>query len=376
MLKRPAAVLGLFESPRALLSAIELLRARGRWSLEAYTPYPVPGAEAALGLKRSPLAAMVLIMGSLGALTAYLFQWWMNSVDYPIVVGGKPVDAWQAYVPVLFEVTVLFAAFTAGLGMLLLLNRLPDFRHPLLSSKSAAALTRDKFGLALEPAEGPFDAGAAEAALREVGAEAVEVLNQPAPPAPVKPRTLLLLAAGGALACLAAGLGTYWTLKLFPVLPPMSHMLEHPKLVPQKPSAFFKDGRGMQAGVPGTMARGRLPYPCKTEACASRLANPLPRAAEVLRKGRKAFDTSCAVCHGALANGRPLLSEAYGAKPADLQSSRFLSMEDGRIYHTLMTGKSAMPSFASSLTDDERWSLAHYLRALQRAQHAEDEDLR
>ena len=90
------------------------------------------GLDRALGLRRSPLGGMVMVMGILGALTALLFQWWVSAVDYPLVTGGKAPSSWQAFVPIMFEVTVLFATFTAGLGMLLLLNRLPFFGHPVL----------------------------------------------------------------------------------------------------------------------------------------------------------------------------------------------------------------------------------------------------
>ncbi len=133
---KASAVLGLFESAENLLAAIPALRNKGLGRLEAYTPYPVHGLDAALGLRRSPLAGMVLVMGFIGAVSAFLFQMWATGIDYPIVVGGKAPMAWQAYIPILFEVMVLFATFTAGLGMLLLMNRLPFYGHPILSSAS------------------------------------------------------------------------------------------------------------------------------------------------------------------------------------------------------------------------------------------------
>ena len=368
-------VVGLFRDPAALLEAVPKVKSKGLGRLEAYTPYPVHGIEEALGLRRSPLGGMVLVMGILGTLAAYLFQWWMNSVDYPLMVGGKDPASWQAFVPIMFEVTVLFSAFTAGLGMLLLLNRLPDFRHPFLLSKSCPLATRDKFALSVEAVGHAFDAAAAQAALREAGAVSVEVLLEPAPPKRASLNALLGLAAGGAAVCWLAGAAIYWAVKLFPVLPPMSHMLEQPRLDPQKPSAFFKDGRGMQAPAPGTVARGRMPYPYETPAQARGLANPLPRTEAVLRLGRKVFSNNCLICHGPLADGTPILTAAYGAKPANLQSKRFLDYTDGEIYHIIMKGENAMPSLATALDEDERWAAVHYLRALQRAQHAKDTDL-
>jgi mono/diheme cytochrome c family protein len=109
---------------------------------------------------------------------------------------------------------------------------------------------------------------------------------------------------------------------------------------------------------------------------ANRLVNPLPRNAEVLARGRQAYNTYCSVCHGSLATGIGTLTSAYGAKPANLQSQTVRDYADGRIYDVLMRGKNAMPSYAEDLSEDERWAVVHYVRALQRAQNAKAEDLR
>jgi len=127
MIERTFGVLGLFENPTALLAAVARLKPKALGRLEAYTPYPVHGLEEAMGLRRSPLGGMVMVMGVLGTITAFLFQWWMSSVDYPLVTGGKDPSSWQAFVPIMFEVTVLFATFTAGLGMLLCSTSCPCF---------------------------------------------------------------------------------------------------------------------------------------------------------------------------------------------------------------------------------------------------------
>ena len=139
MNSRAFSVLGLFDSAQQLMDAIPVVKARVAGRLDAYTPYPVHGIEDALGLRKSPIAGMVLVMGLIGAVAAIAFELWAGGVDYPIITAGKPFFSWEAFVPIMFEVTVLFACFTAGLGMLLLLNRLPFFRHPMLRSKIDAA---------------------------------------------------------------------------------------------------------------------------------------------------------------------------------------------------------------------------------------------
>jgi hypothetical protein len=284
------SVLGLFDSAEALMQAIPKLRERRLGHLEAYTPYPVHGLDRALGQRRSPVGGMVFVMGLLGVATGLLFQWWVSAVDYPIVTGGKSPSSWQAFVPIMFEIMVLFAAFTAGLGMLLLLSRLPFFGHPVLRSRAIQGITRDRFALAVEPGReagesARFDPEAARAALLAVGARDLETL-------PALERGPFLTAgsiqkslAGIAVACLVAGAATYGAIKLTPVLSPVSHMLVQPRLDPQMESRFFKDGRGMRPPVPGTVARGFLPPGFHTQDEAAQPPAQHPRSAGP-RQGR------------------------------------------------------------------------------------------
>jgi mono/diheme cytochrome c family protein len=370
------AVLGLFDTPDALMKAIPRVRASRLGTVEAYTPYPIHGIDEALGLRRSPLGGMVLVMGILGALTAFGFQYWISAIDYPIITGGKPAGSWEAFIPIMFEVTVLFATFTAGLGMLFLLNKLPFFGHPVLSSKAITGITRDRYALALEAEDEGFDSAAASRAMLEAGAVEVEAL--PAPDrSPFLTSDYILRTLGGVFAaCLVAGLAMYFATKWFPLLKPMANMQEQPRLNAQKPSAFFKDGHGMQQPVPGTVARGFLATPLGTQEQAAGLQNPLPRTKAVFAQGAKLFKNRCEVCHGALANGQGSLTAAYGAKPANLQAKQFLDYEDGKIFWAITNGKNAMPSQAPYLSEQERWAVVHYVRALQRAQNAKDEDLK
>jgi mono/diheme cytochrome c family protein len=357
------------------MNAIPVVKAKAAARLEAYTPYPVHGMREALGLRKSPIAGMVFVMGLIGAISALAFQLWTSGVDYPVLTAGKPFFSWEAFIPIMFEVTVLFATFTSGLGMLVLLNRLPFFRHPMLSSRSMPRITRDKFALAVEADGRPLDVDAVTALLREAGAGTVEVIEQPAAPGLVSPRFLLRIIVAIGISCFVAGYLTYWAMKLFPVSAPMVHMLEQPRLDPQRESSFFKDGFGMRMPVPGTVARGHIPYTLNEDE-AARLANPLPRTESVLKVGRQTFMTYCSVCHGILGNGVSTLTAAYGAKPANLVARTVREYTDGRIYHTIRAGKGAMPSYAGDLSEDESWAVVHYVRVLQRALNARDEDIR
>jgi mono/diheme cytochrome c family protein len=375
MSRRCFSVLGLFDSAQALVDAIPVVKRGTPALLEAYTPYPIHGIDKLLGRRKSPIAGMVMVMGVLGALAGFGFEFWASAVDYPLVTAGKPPWSWQAFVPIMFEVTVLFATFTAGLGMLFLLNRLPMFRHPMLRARSMPLITRDRFALSVEAEGQLFDVEEIGSLLRAAGASSVEVVEVPTPPGPVSPNFVLTAFAVIVISCAAAGYLTYWAIKLFPVSAPMVHMLEQPRLDPQRASSFFSDGFGMRLPVAGTVARGHLPYLITTQDEAAVLNNPLPRTAAVLRAGRQGFLTYCVPCHGVLGNGQPTLTAAYGAKPANLASEAIRGYPDGKIYHVIVAGKNAMPGYGWELTQDQRWAVVDYVRALQRSQHAMDSDI-
>jgi len=236
-------------------------------------------------------------------------------------------------------------------------------------------ITRDRFALAVEADGRPLDVAAVSDALRAAGAESIEIVENLAAPGLLSPRFLFtaLLAIG--LACMVSGYITYWGIKLFPKSIPVVHMLDQPKLDPQRESAFFKDGFGMRMPVAGTISRGHLPYTVKDEIAAEVLSNPLPRTPEVLKNGRQDYMTYCSVCHGILGDGKASLTAAYGAKPSSYHTQTMRDLPDGRIFHVITSGKSTMPSYAAELLEGERWGTVHYVRALQRAYDAKDEDI-
>ena len=179
------------------------------------------------------------------------------------------------------------------------------------------------------------------------------------------------------MACAVAGAGMYQAIKWFPLLPPMNHLATQNRLVAYQATKVFDDGRAMRMPVAGTVARGYIPLDVKTpEEAGKVLANPLPVTMEVLERGRRQYQNHCQVCHGALGEGKPSLSAAYTAKPANLQSSTIMGYPDGRIYYAISHGYNSMPAYAGDLSPDDRWAVVHYVRALQRSQHAREEDLK
>jgi mono/diheme cytochrome c family protein len=376
MTSAPFAVLGLYSKAEKIIEAASKIRQRKLGHLEAYTPYPVHGLDHALGIGPSKLGKLVMVMGLLGTGLALLFEGWTSAIDYPVITGGKPLFSWQAFVPVMFEVTVLFATFTAGLAMLFVFNKLPFFGHPVLHSKAIKDITRDKLALSIEQSGAALDIEAARKALMESGAESVEIVEIPAWP---RLTLVSLLRSIGVIvaACVVAGLGIYGAQKMLPVVLPMVHMHDQPKLNAFRSSTFFADGRGMQPAVAGTIARGHLPPAfSKPEEAGQILANPIALTKQVAERGRKVFNDHCAVCHGTVGDGVALLSRAYGAKPGNFMTAEMQKQPDGYIYGVLMLGKNAMPSYAADLDESDRWAVVHYIRILQRSQNAKDEDLK
>lgn len=369
-------ILALFSSGEELLKAVPKVKEKGFHSLEAYTPYPVHGVDEAIGAGKSKLGILVFIMGTIGAISAFVFQWWTSAIDYPLRIGGKPYNSWEAWVPVMFEVTVLFATFTAGLGMMFIFNRLPFFGSPVLKSKAIVHTTRDKFALMIQPTKGVLDLEAARAALMEAGGYDIEILPAPdrsLPGAGWWIKTLL----GITVACVVAGIATSWAIKIFPTIKPMSEMENQAKLDAQEADTFFANGRGMQLPPVGTVPRGYMPILAKSpEQGGKDLFNPLPVTKRVLERGRKMFDIHCAVCHDMLGTGKPWLDKYYKAQPANLQSSTLRDAPDGYIYWVISNGKGTMPSYAADISQNDRWCIVHYVRALQRSQHAREEDLK
>jgi len=154
--RRLWGLLAEFASPQDLVRAAERIRDAGYTKWDAHTPFPVHGLDGAMGIKTTRLPFLVLAAGVVGAISGLLMQWWMNAVDYPIIISGKPFNSLPANIPVTFELTVLLAALTAFVGMLVA-NALPRFHHPLFKSGSFRRVTTDAFFLAIEATDPRFD---------------------------------------------------------------------------------------------------------------------------------------------------------------------------------------------------------------------------
>jgi hypothetical protein len=166
-------LLAEYGDPEALLAAVNALRARGYRQLEAYTPFPVPGLDAALGHAPSRLPWAVFAAWITGAAGAYGLQWLLNAYLYPLDVGSRPPHFPLSYVPITFEMGILLAGFTALFGVLWL-GRLYRLWQPIFETPGFTSATRDGFWLEITSADPRFDAERTRRELDESGARRIE----------------------------------------------------------------------------------------------------------------------------------------------------------------------------------------------------------
>jgi ActD protein len=158
-MNKEAPIYGLlveFETPEQLLHAVRSAHKAGYRKMDAYTPFPVEHLPEELGFHHTSLPLIVLIGGLVGCAGGFALQYWIAVIDYPLNIGGRPLNSWPAFIPVTFEMTILVAALAAVLGMLAL-NGLPMPYHPLFNSPRFALASRNRFFLCIEARDKRFD---------------------------------------------------------------------------------------------------------------------------------------------------------------------------------------------------------------------------
>lgn len=157
-------VMAEFTQPGQLLAATRAAYKAGYRKMEAYSPYSVEGVAEALGFTKTRVPLIVLIGGIIGGLTGYGMQWYSAAIDYPFNVGGRPLHSWPSFIPITFELTVLFAGIAGVIGMLWL-NGLPRPYHPVFNVPQFKLASQTRFFLCLEAENAHFDSKTARAFL-------------------------------------------------------------------------------------------------------------------------------------------------------------------------------------------------------------------
>jgi hypothetical protein len=192
-LKRVHGYLAEFDSAKDLYHAAEKVRDQGFQRWDCHSPFPIHGLDDAMGVKRSKLPWFVFFGGMTGTCTAFIMEtltqtnFWKNiglgflqtiAETYPTVVQAKPTGfvTLPAFFPVMFELTILFSAFTVLFGLLAFIG-LPRWNHPLFTSKRFEKFSDDGFFVSIEARDPKFSQEATKALLEQIGAKHIELVE-------------------------------------------------------------------------------------------------------------------------------------------------------------------------------------------------------
>jgi hypothetical protein len=173
MKNKPTKFYGLlakFDNTEILVDAAKKVVQAGYRRFDAYTPYPVEELNLAMQLKPSLIPYLILVFGILGGLVGFFMQTYATGVDLPLNIGGRPLFSWPAYIPISFELIILFAAL-AGVFGLFVITRFPQPYHPLFNSEDFVEHgSSDSFYLDIEASDPNFDLERTRQFLNDLGA--------------------------------------------------------------------------------------------------------------------------------------------------------------------------------------------------------------
>jgi mono/diheme cytochrome c family protein len=373
-----------FEREADILAAARAVRRRGWHILDTYTPYAVHGLDRGCGLRASRLPYVCLAFALLGATAKLWFQIWTSAGDWPVNVGGKPFASVPAFVPVTFEITVLFAGLGTVLAFLLRSRLRPGAPTGLMPER----VTDDRFAIVVDQRDADFDVREADRWFRSL--HAVETAEHvPSDGADIERSSAAVSTSAatsdtqrrghpvlnGALLVVAVlivaavyGLRARPDQRAIEVLPGMYYTVPADGY---DPTTVFADGMTLREPPPGTIRHGQqtLAY-AATDADALRAGDELvnPFAAtdlDALRRGATAYVTFCAPCHGGGGEGDGIAAQRGAPKPPSLLADRARAMRDGQLFHIMTYGQNLMASYAAQVPADDRWRIVLHVRALQ-----------
>ena len=173
MADRLYGLLAEFETPEAVDGAVRRARDAGYSEILTFSPFPLHETHEVLGRGGLPVAVIAVVAGVFGACLQYFAQYWMNAIDFPLNVGGRPLHSWPAFIPPTLIVAMLWAAAAALIGMLALC-RLPRLHHPLFAVPGFERASADRFFLCILAEDPRFDEARTRSFLDELGPESVQ----------------------------------------------------------------------------------------------------------------------------------------------------------------------------------------------------------
>ncbi len=382
-------VLCEYDNPTALVKASRKVRDAGYTRWDTYTPFPIHGIDKAMGIRMTKLPWIVLCAALIGMTVGGVFQYWTNAVNYQWLVSGKPFWSWPANVPIIFEMTILFSAF-AALGGMLILNNLPLPAHPLDLKERFRRVTDDKFFLLVMVRDPKFDEKETRALLASTSPSVLDDVLEDRVSSDKLPKALVY-------ALIIAGAASFVPFALFAKAreSKMHHGRLHvvwdmdftPSYKPQSDNQLYEDQRAMRQPVAGTVAVGHLTtddhlYRGKIGgAFASTLPKQIQANEATMKLGKQQFGIYCTPCHGQAGEGNgPINDRASKLKqgwvqPSNLHQQYLRDQPAGEIFNTITNGIRNMPSYAAQIDPEERWAIVLYVRALQKSRTAQVSDL-
>jgi mono/diheme cytochrome c family protein len=386
-------LLAEFDSPGALIEGAKRVRAAGYRRWDCHSPFPVHGLDPAMGIKPTILPILVFGGGITGTALAFLMQWWVNAIDFPWIVSGKPYASLAMQIPIAFEVTILLSVLTAFFGMWAL-NKLPQAWHPLFGNDRFLKTTDDGFFIAIESEDARFDRDATARLLREAGATAVETCEYVTSPAHRRvPKAIMgFVLMTSVLALVPFAFIAKWRASTsehphFHLIPDMDFQEARG---PQAGSDVFPDGRSERGEIAGTIPRGELRADdhfyrgLQDGKWATTFPAEIPLDNASIARGQDRFTIYCTPCHGQGGDGNGMIHKralGVGAgatgwvQPSKLTDEIYVRQPHGQLFNTISHGIRTMPGYKAQIVEADRWKIVLYLRALQRSQNATPDDV-
>ena len=163
--------LAIYQHPDSVIAAARKLRHLKISQMDAFSPFPIHGLDPAMGIKKSWMSAITLVVGLTGGALALFFQYWTMSIDWQINVGGKPAFPWPSFIPIVFEATVLLGGVATALTLFGIIFG-TNFKKPIYDPR----FSDDRFGLLVCASDPHFQASLVESVLRECNAEEIRTV--------------------------------------------------------------------------------------------------------------------------------------------------------------------------------------------------------
>jgi mono/diheme cytochrome c family protein len=380
-----------YDSPWPMVEAAKKVRDAGFERWDTYSPFPIHGIEKAMGIRMTVLPWIVLGGALVGLAFATTIQWYTNAYDYPWLVSGKPFWSVPANVPIMFELTVLFAGFTTLIAMLLL-NDMPLLSHPLDLKERFGRASDDRFFLFIQASDPKFDEHATRGLLESTNALLIEEVREDRSTSPDVPKFIgyaMIVFTTAAVVPFALAAKARYTHSREPRIHAVADMDWQPKYKAQRENPFFSDDRAMRPQVQGTVAveelrdddhlyRGRM---------GSEYARTFPTQIQAneatVERGRERFGIYCTPCHGFAGEGNgmvtaradQLIASDTGkgmawVAPTNLNQDYLRAQPVGQIFDTITNGVRNMPAYGPQISTEDRWAVVMYVRALQKRSSA------